>query len=140
MNGRFQIAVHIFTLLHAAGDALLSSDYIAGSVNINPVLIRKELSHLSKLGLVASKEGKSGGYSLGKPAAHITIADIYEAVQVAPVLGKARNLPNPKCPVGRQINGHLNEMDKEITRIITDQLRKQTLEQFSKQFDWFFLT
>ena len=135
MNGRFQIAVHIFTLLHAAGDALLSSDYIAGSVNVNPVLIRKEISHLSKLGLVTSKEGKSGGYSLGKPAGEITMADIYEAVQVDPVLGKARNLPNPKCPVGRQINGHLKKMDKEISRVITDQLRKQTLAQFSKQFD-----
>jgi len=135
MTGSFQIAVHIFTLLHAAGNEFISSDYIAGSVNINPVLIRKELSHLRSLGLIASKEGKSGGYSLGKSADLINMADIYEAVMINPVLGKARNMPNPKCPIGRQINGHLTDMDADITRIITDNLRKQTLADFYKQFD-----
>lgn len=135
MTGRFQIAVHIFTLLHASGNEYLSSDYIAGSVNINPVLIRKELSHLRNSGLVASKEGKSGGYTLGKSAELITMADIYEAVMLTPVLGKARNQPNPQCPIGRQINGHLTEMDTDITRVITDKLRKQTLANFYQQFD-----
>lgn len=135
MNGRFQIAAHILTLLNAAGTEVLSSEYIAGSVNINPVLIRKELSNLIKLGLVASKEGKSGGYYLGKPATQITMSDIYEAVQVNPVLGKARNQPNPRCPVGKQINIYLNAMDKEVHQVIIDKLRKQTLAAFSKQFD-----
>lgn len=135
MNGRFQIAIHIMTLLYAAGDDVISSDYIAGSVNINPVLIRKEISNLSKLGLIVSKEGKSGGYTLGKPATTITLADIYEAVQTNPVLGKARNTPNPACPVGRQISGHLTELEKEITGTITKKLRKQTLAAFSAQFN-----
>ena len=135
MSGRFQIAVHIMTLLHAAGNELLSSDYIAGSTNVNPALIRKEISNLTKLGLIASKEGKSGGYTLGKPADTITLADIYEAVQANPVLGKARNIPNPACPVGRQINNHLNTLEKEITNTITSKLRKQTLAVFSKQFN-----
>jgi len=135
MSGRFQIAVHIMTLLHAAGNELLSSDYIAGSTNVNPALIRKEISNLTKLGLIASKEGKSGGYTLREPANTITLADIYEAVQANPVLGKARNIPNPACPVGRQINGHLNTLEKEITNTITSKLRKQTLAAFSKQFN-----
>ena len=135
MSGRFQIAVHIMTLLHAAGNELLSSDYIAGSTNVNPALIRKEISNLTKLRLIASKEGKSGGYTLGKPADTITLADIYKAVQANPVLGKARNIPNPACPVGRQINNHLNTLEKEITNTITSKLRKQTLAAFSKQFN-----
>ncbi|MDT3401841.1 Rrf2 family transcriptional regulator [Mucilaginibacter terrae] len=135
MTGRFQIAVHIFTLLHAAGDEYISSDYIAGSVNINPVLIRKELSYLRNLGLIASKEGKSGGYTLGKSAGTITMADIYEAVMVNPVLGKARNQPNPKCPIGQQISSHLKNMDAELTRVITEKLRRQTLAEFYKQFN-----
>lgn len=134
MSGRFQIAVHIFTLLHAAGSEVISSDYIAGSTNVNPVLIRKELSHLIKLGLVVSKEGKSGGYLLGKPAEQITMADIYEAVLVTPVLGKARNVPNPLCPVGKQISTYLNHMDNKVHQTIINKLRKQTLAAFSKQF------
>ena len=68
MNGRFPIAVHILTLLSKSEGELLSSDYIAGSININPALARKEISNLRNHDLITSKEGKSGGYSLGKPA------------------------------------------------------------------------
>ncbi|WP_345951453.1 Rrf2 family transcriptional regulator [Mucilaginibacter sp. PAMB04274] len=134
MNGRFQIAVHILTLLHSAGDAMLSSEYIAGSVNVNPVLIRKELSTLRNAGLVASKEGKNGGYSLGKPANAISMADVYEAVQQAQVLGKARNIPNPKCPVGRQISAHLNHLDNSLSELLVKQLNKTSLEEFYRNF------
>jgi len=135
MSGRFQISVHIMTLLTAGGDDMLSSDYIAGSVNINPVLIRKELSNLIKSGLVQSKEGKSGGYILAKPANKITIADIYKAVLVTPILGKARNTPNPACPIGKQINSHLIHLDQDINKTIIDKLGKQTLAAFCKQFN-----
>lgn len=135
MSGRFQISVHIMTLLTTGGDDMLSSDYIAASVNINPVLIRKELSNLIKSGLVQSKEGKSGGYILAKPANKITIADIYNAVLVTPILGKARNTPNPACPIGKQINSHLIHLDQDINKTIIDKLGKQTLAAFCKQFN-----
>ncbi|MVN89523.1 RrF2 family transcriptional regulator [Mucilaginibacter aquatilis] len=135
MNGRFQIAVHILTLLHAAKNELLSSDYIAGSVNANAVLIRKELSNLRGAGLVSSKEGKAGGYYLNKDAHQITMADIYNVAMQNPILGKARNQPNPKCPIGQKIGGHLNKLDADITLTINNKLAKQTLADFYKQFD-----
>lgn len=134
MSGRFQIATHIITLLCNAGSDVLSSEYIAGSVNVNPVLIRKELSNLIKHGLIISKEGKSGGYLLAKPAAQITLADVYSAVQTNPVLGKARNTPNPKCPVGKQINRHLNQLNSEIELSIIGQLAQQSIAEFTQQF------
>ncbi|WP_295772710.1 Rrf2 family transcriptional regulator [uncultured Mucilaginibacter sp.] len=135
MNGRFQIAVHILTLLHAAKGELLSSDYIAGSVNANAVLIRKELINLRAAGLVSSKEGKAGGYYLNKDAYQITMADIYNAAMQNPVLGKARNQPNPKCSIGQQIGDHLAKLDADISLTINNKLAKQTLADFYKQFD-----
>jgi len=134
MNGRFQIATHIMTLLCTAGSDVLSSEYIASSVNINPVLVRKELSNLIKHGLVASKEGKNGGYVLAKPATKITMAEVYQAVQTNPVLGKARNTPNPKCPVGKQISKHLNQLNNRIAQLITDQLAQQSVAAFTQLF------
>jgi DNA-binding IscR family transcriptional regulator len=72
MNARFQIAIHILTLLDYEQGTLVSSDYIAGSLNTNPALVRKEISNLRNHGLIESKEGKGGGYTLGKPATQIT--------------------------------------------------------------------
>ena len=76
-NTRFSISLHILTLLARAEDELLSSEYIAGSININPVLVRKELINLRNQGLVASREGKNGGSYLNKPARDIYLSDIY---------------------------------------------------------------
>jgi Rrf2 family protein len=135
MNGQFQIAIHILTLLNKANDELLSSDYIAGSININPALLRKEISNLRNNGLVISKEGKNGGYSLGKAAQHIRLSDIYQSVKQQSILGQAKNLPNPDCPVGKQINSHLNSLFTEMENTLLKKLGTITLAEFSNKFD-----
>ncbi|MDB5145040.1 MAG: Rrf2 family transcriptional regulator [Mucilaginibacter sp.] len=135
MNGQFQIAMHILTLLTKQPDELLSSGYIAGSININPVLVRKEISNLRSYGLIDSKEGKDGGYTLGRPAQKITLADVYKAVKNQSALGQAKNMPNPACPVGKQINGHLNALAYEVDNSIINKLSQTTLAAFSDQFE-----
>jgi Rrf2 family protein len=135
MNGRFPIAVHILTLLRRAEGELLSSDHIAGSININPALARKEISNLRKDGLIISKEGKSGGYSLGKPAKKLTLADIYVAVMDQPVLGLAKNTPNPDCPVGKQINKNIGSLYADLDKTLLAKLSSISLADFSDKFD-----
>jgi Rrf2 family protein len=135
MNGQFQIALHILTLLSRADDELLSSDYIAGSININPALARKEISNLRNHGLIASKEGKNGGYSLSKSAGQISLADIYQAVKTQHILGSAKNLPNPDCSVGKQINKNIDLMYADLDKTLLEKLGSMSLADFSKQFD-----
>lgn len=135
MNGRFPIAVHLLTLLSKAGNELLSSDFMAGSININPALARKEISNLRNQGLINSKEGKSGGYSLGKSASQITLADIYLAVKNQPVLGAAKNMPNPDCPVGKQISKSIDQLYADLDKTLLQKLGSISIEDFSHQFD-----
>ncbi|GAB3907549.1 Rrf2 family transcriptional regulator [Larkinella knui] len=133
-NGRFSIAIHILTLLARAGDEWLSSEYLAGSVNINPVLVRKEISNLRRNGLIISKEGKNGGSRLAKPAEKILLSDVYQAVRQASLLGQNKNNPNPDCPVGRQINTHLDQLYLEAENAMVTKLNQTTLADFSKKF------
>jgi len=135
MNGRFQIAIHIMTLLTKADDKLLSSEFIASSINSNAALVRKELSNLRNNGLITSKEGATGGYALGKDAALIRLSDIYQTVKQQSVLGQAKNLPNPACPVGRQINEHLYTLYKEVEDSLAEKLGSKTLAEFAGQFE-----
>jgi Rrf2 family protein len=119
-------------LCHA--DGVIPSDYIAGSINVNPVLIRKELSNLIKHRLVKSLEGKNGGYLLGQPSKQITLAVIYKAVKPEAILGKAKNQPNPACPVGKQINEHLHHLEKDIEQAMIDKLCDTNLADFAANF------
>ncbi|RZL30607.1 MAG: Rrf2 family transcriptional regulator [Pedobacter sp.] len=134
-NGRFAIALHILTLLDKAKGELLSSDYLAGSININPVLVRKELSNLRNHGFVQSKEGKNGGSSLAVAAEMITLGSVYESVKQLSLLGHQKNSPNPKCPVGKDINKHLDNLYNDTELVLINQLNQQTLADFSKRFN-----
>lgn len=134
-NSRFSISVHILTLLAATKGEVLTSDYIAASININPVLVRKELINLRKHNLVGSKEGKNGGVYLAKGAGDIRLSDVYQAVAGSPLLGKAKNKPNPACPVGGQIDKHLNNLFDDAERALVQQLKTTTLQQFADQFN-----
>lgn len=134
MNGRFQIAIHILTLLQYAEGEVLSSDYIAGSINANPALVRKEISNLRNNGLIDSKEGKNGGYLLAKSGEKISLTDIYKATGHTDIMGKARNVPNPDCPIGKQINRHIHDLYDELDQALLNKLANINLADFTKQF------
>lgn len=132
-NVRFATAIHILTLLAYAEEEVLSSEYLAGSININPVLVRKELSNLRNHGMVQSKEGKGGGAMLAKPPKKILLADIYKAVRQEPLLGRSNN-PNPECPIGRRINKQIEHVYDKAEQALIDQLGRMSIADFIKKF------
>lgn len=132
-NLRFATALHILTLLSQQPEELLPSEYLAGSINVNPAVVRKETSNLRNHGFILSKEGKGGGSMLAKPAEQILLSEIYQAVRQTAILGR-NNAPNPACPIGKQINAHLEELYSEAEKKLVKDLSKKTLADFARQF------
>ncbi len=134
-NTRFATAVHIMTLLAKSPHEWLTSDWMAGSINVNPVIIRKEISVLREAGLIISRQGKEGGSQLAKNAEMITISEIYKAVKNTEVLGKKNQNPNPACSVGKEINNHLNTLFEETDQLVVKFLGDKSLQEFTDQFE-----
>ncbi|WP_292010238.1 Rrf2 family transcriptional regulator [Chryseobacterium sp.] len=134
-NTRFATAIHIMILLAKSPDQWLTSDWIAGSVNVNPVIVRKEIGVLRGAGLIISRQGKEGGSQLARNAEKITISEIYAAVKNADVLGKKNQNPNPSCSVGKEINNHLNILFEDTDKLVLDFLEDKNLQKFSDQFN-----
>lgn len=134
-NTRFATAVHIMTLLAKSPQEWLTSDWMAGSINVNPVIIRKEISVLREAGLIISRQGKEGGSQLAKNAEMITISEIYKAVKNTEVLGKKNQNPNPTCSVGKEINNHLNTLFEETDQLVVNFLGDKSLQEFTDQFE-----
>jgi DNA-binding IscR family transcriptional regulator len=65
-NTRFATAVHIMTLLAKSPQEWLTSEWMAAAFNVNPVIVRKEISVLREAGLITSRQGKEGEASLQK--------------------------------------------------------------------------
>ena len=133
-NTRFSTAIHIMTLLAKFPEEWLTSDYIAGSINLNPVIIRKEIGSLKEASLIMVKKGKEGGAKLAKDASQISLAEIYRAVKNSEVLGKKNQDLNPYCMVGKNINNHLEDLYSETNEVMVKFLSKKSLQEFSNQF------
>jgi Rrf2 family protein len=133
-NVRFATSIHIMTLLAMQPGEWLASEYIANSININPVLVRKELGNLRKHGLVESREGKNGGSTLAKPAMNILLSDVYRAVQSAHLLGRF-NDPNPDCSIGKQINQNIKKLYQDAEEALLHKLSRQSLAEFCSLFN-----
>lgn len=134
VSGKFAITLHILTLLSKFPDDFLSSEFLAGSMNINAVLVRKEIANLKKFNIVESREGKFGGTRLAKPAKDITLDDIFKMTFDTVSLGYSKNDPNPDCPVGKKINQNLDELYKDINVLIGRQLKTISLLEFTDGF------
>lgn len=134
-NTRFATNIHIMTLLAKEPEKFLTSEWIAGSININPVIVRKELIILKKFGLIESRQGKDGGARILKNAVEISITEIYEAVRNSEILGKKNLNPNPKCTVGKDINKNLNALFSETENVVQQFLMNKKLSDFMNQFD-----
>ena len=134
ISGKFAITLHILTLLSKFPDEYLSSDFIAGSMNLHPVLVRKEIANLKRNHIVESKEGKNGGTKLLKSASEINLDDIFKMTFETVSLGYSKNDPNPDCPVGKQINKNLDELYADINQKIGMQLSGISLTEFSDKF------
>ncbi len=133
-NTRFATAIHIMTLLAQNEQEWLTSDWIAGSVNVNPVIVRKELSSLKKYGLVESRQGKIGGVRIAKNPEQISVSEIYESVKNTEVLGKKNQKPNPLCSVGKDINKNLDILFSETNDLVIHFLKEKKLADFTDQF------
>jgi len=134
-NTRFATAIHIMTLLAKSPQEWLTSEWMAGSININPAIVRKEISVLREAGLIASRQGKDGGSQLARNADQISISEIYRAVKNTEVLGKKNQNPNPACSVGKEINIHLNTLFEETDLLVSQFLGDKSLKEFSEQFE-----
>lgn len=101
-SSRLPIAVHILLAINEfEGKEKTTSVFLAGAVNVNPVIIRNTLGQLKATGLVSVKAGE-GGSSLAKEPKDITLSDIFDAVEKEEELFHFHEKPNPDCPVGEE--------------------------------------
>ncbi len=106
ISSRFTVALHIFACVETFKDEYkATSDFLAGSIGTNPVIIRKILTQLQNAGLIRVARG-TGGIEPTRALSEISFYDVYQAIE--PVedgdLFRFHGHPSPECPVGRNIH------------------------------------
>ena len=129
ISSRFTIAIHIFACIATfEKDYKITSEFLASSINVNPVIIRKLLSQLKAAGLVTVTRG-SGGAAIAKPLEEITLFDIYQAVDCVEhgELFHFHENPSLQCPVGRNIHRVLDDKLERIQNAMEQEMKAITV-------------
>lgn len=139
ISSRFTLAVHIFACIDTFQENYkVTSDFIANSTNVNPVIIRKILLQLKGAGLIEVARG-TGGTRITRPLSEITFLDIYRAVECVEEnqLFHFHENPNTNCPVGRNIHNVLDDKLKRVQNAMERELQAITLADVKKDLGYY---
>ena len=130
IGSKFTIGIHIITAIDYFKDMdRVNSEFLAGSIGVNPVIVRTVISQLREAGIVQTQRGSSGA-ELTRPLDEITLYDIYKAVGSVDEkegLFHFHEQPNPACPVGRNIHKVLDQRLIDAQKAMEEELRSTTL-------------
>lgn len=129
ISSRLTVAVHVLLCIEVFKDQRkVTSDFLASSVNVNPVVIRRILQQLKKAGIVSVVRG-SGGADAARPLEEITLLDLYNAVECVDGGGlfHFHENPNQLCPVGRYIHAVLDGRLEEVQAAMEREMSSVTM-------------
>jgi Rrf2 family protein len=81
VSAKVDYALRAMAELATAPVGPVKSERLSTAQSIPPKFLENILLELRRAGLVSSRRGAEGGYSLARPAAEITLADVIRAVE-----------------------------------------------------------
>jgi Rrf2 family protein len=124
---RFAMAVHVLALLaYKEGDRVTSA-FLAGSINTNPVIVRRLLLALQRAKLVDTCKGAGSGSRLNCSPKRINMAQIYRAVEGVETFKAPSKKPNADCPVGHCMLEALEKIFTSAEHAMERDLEKTSL-------------
>ena len=130
ISSRFTIALHVLPCIEEfKNDYKITSDFLASSINVNPVVIRRILQKLKSAGIITVARGNVGNMEINRDLKDITFYDVYKAVDCVDDEGlfHFHENPNPLCPVGRNIHNVLDNRLNAVQKATENEMKKSTL-------------
>jgi Rrf2 family protein len=121
------MAVHVLAVLaYQEGDRVTSAA-LAGSINTNPVIVRRLLLSLQKARQVDTCKGAGSGSRLSRSPGRINMEEIYRSVENSESFATPSRKPRADCPVGSCIIDALDKIFSSAQSAMERDLAKTTL-------------
>ena len=131
--GWFAVALQALIVL-AHSDGACPSSAIADNLHAHAVFLRRVLAQLVRVGIVVAREGRDGGYALGRPADRITLAEVYEAVKASGPIDLS-SLEPPHCADSLKMHAALAEVATEAELSVIEVLSHHTVASLMERAD-----
>ena len=126
-SSRFSVALHVLVhLAQRAGQPVTSAD-LAACIGTNPVVVRRTMAGLREAGVVASTPGHGGGWTLARPAADVSLRDVYAALGERLLIAVDFAGPAEGGRVARAVAGTLDEFLDDAEALLAARLARITV-------------
>lgn len=124
MTREMDYALRILRALYREGQ--LSSAAVAEKENIPKAITLKILKELHTAGLVSSRRGSSGGYSLNGPFETLYLSDLFQALGEPVYINRCQQ-PGYRCENQQEDGCGLCRELSRVQRVLDQELRKTPL-------------
>lgn len=132
-NSQLSMALHV--LLHLGGTSAIPSEVLAKQTGSHAVVMRRTMAGLREAGIVRSEKGHGGGWTLARPLAEITLADVYTALGAPTLFAMGNRTESPGCLVERAVNDALGDAFAAAEALLHERFQNITLAELAKRFD-----
>ncbi len=136
VSNQIAMGVHILLAIDKFGGKYkVTSEFLAGSLQVNPVMVRQILTNFKAHGFTDIVD-RSKGFELTTPLEKLSLYDVYTALnfQEKNIFGFHDN-PNPQCPVGKNIHALLDSRFDAIQNEFEQGLKSYSLCDMSLELD-----
>jgi len=119
------IALHGMVLV-ARSDELINVVKISESLNSSRHHVAKVMQRLVKDGFIFSHRGPTGGFTMKKDPAEISLLDLYESIEGKIDIGDCP-LDHPVCPFDKCI---FNNVTRKMTEEFVAYMKQETLDKY----------
>lgn len=134
ISSRVAVAVHVLAYLAWKRDEASTSERIAGSVNTNPVVVRRIIGALRNAGMVSVQPGVGGGAQLAREPGEISLLDVYRAVEDRDELFSLHpQPPSQHCSIGGNIQSVLQGVFCRAKSAMEDVLAGVTIDDVGRE-------
>lgn len=108
------------------------SGQIAGSLESDSTFLRRIMALLTREHIVQAREGRDGGYRLAKPAETISLAEVYQALNVIDALSVGLFDSTTDCPLGQGMRKVFDEIAEEVQQSLLRILARYTIADLAR--------
>lgn len=132
-DSKLSSVLHV--LLHMVNsDHPFTSETLAAYLDTNPVVVRRTLAGLRRMGYVDSSKGHGGGWFLTCDLASVSLLDIYRAVDEPVVFAMGNRNEMPGCLIEQAVNTALDSAMRDAEALLMERLSHITLAQLAADF------
>jgi Rrf2 family protein len=126
-SSRLSIALHALVHLHAQPGKALTSATLSTCLMTNAVVVRRVLGELREAGIVEASKGPNGGWSLARPAAEITLHQVYAAMGERLLIRTESDPGDVTCAIVRSVDRVMTDFLDDAEALLAARLARVRL-------------